>query len=133
MRSFCARSLGLLLGLAIAMGAPARAELAPDSSQSTLHEVVGSGSGGLDAVLKRHKVPPEIRDTAVRGFQLDPDFPAKLPKGTEFRLVYEELPRVLEEVDPRLVLRSIWVRADGKLFDIYRYGWRGITPVYMNQ
>ena len=134
MRSFCARFLWLLVALAMAAGSPAKAEsAAADVQQPTLHEVVGAGSGGLESILKRHKVPPEIRDTAVRSFQLDPDFPAKLPKGTEFRLVYEELPPALEEEDPRLVLRSMWVRSDGKLFDLYRYGWRGVIPVYMNQ
>ena len=57
---------------------------------------------------------------------------AKLPKNSQFRLVYEEISYSLEE-DPRLVLRSIWVMADGRLFDLYRYSWRGPTPVYLNQ
>ena len=57
---------------------------------------------------------------------------ASLPKGSQFRLVYDEIRNSLEE-EPRLVLRSIWVMADGRLFDLYRYSWRGPTPVYLNQ
>jgi murein DD-endopeptidase MepM/ murein hydrolase activator NlpD len=134
MRSISAVLLWLAVALALAAGVPAKAEsVAPAVQGPTLHEIAGTGSGGLDAVLKRHKVPPEIRDMAVRSFQLDPDFPAKLAKGSEFRLVYEELAPALEEEDPRLVLRSVWVRSEGKLFDLYRYGWRGVTPVYINQ
>ena len=134
MRSFCARFLIVLLGAALAAGAPALAEpLGSGIVDPIRHEVTGVGSGSFEALLKKHKVPPEVRDAVLRSFELDPDFPRRLPKQSEFRLVYEELPPALEEADPRLVLRSIWVRADGKLFDIYRYGWRGITPVYMNQ
>jgi murein DD-endopeptidase MepM/ murein hydrolase activator NlpD len=133
MRSFCARFWVCLLAVSITTAA-ARAETVPSSPhEPILHEVAGSGSGSFDAILKKNKVPTEVRDMVLRGFSLDPNFPAKLPKDTEFRLVYDEIPSALEEKDPHLVLRSVWVKAGGKLFDIYRYGWRGVIPVYMNQ
>src|SRR5512134_2917939 len=99
MPSFCARLLMLLAILAAVAGLSAEAGAASDSMQPVPHEVAGSGSGSLDAILKRHKVPPEIRDAALRGFQLDPDFPTKLPKQSEFRLVYEEFPPVIEDAE----------------------------------
>jgi murein DD-endopeptidase MepM/ murein hydrolase activator NlpD len=132
MRFFCARFLLVLLGLVAGSAAWADPAATADG-EPVRHEVTAAGTGALDAVLKKHKVPPEIRDVVLRGFQLDPDFPASLPKGSEFRLVYEELPPALEDQDPRLVLQSIWVKTGDKLFDLYRYGWRGVTPVYMNQ
>jgi murein DD-endopeptidase MepM/ murein hydrolase activator NlpD len=133
MPSYWARLLVLLILLAAATGLPAKGWAASDPLQPVQHEVSGAGSGSLEALLKKHKVPPEIRDAAVRGFQLDPDFPAKLSKQSEFRLVYDEFAPVIEDEEPRRVLRSIWVKTADKLFDLYRYGWRGITPVYMNQ
>jgi murein DD-endopeptidase MepM/ murein hydrolase activator NlpD len=133
MRSFCARFFLCLLTVSAA-AAWARAEPVPSSPYELIqHEVAGSGSGSFDAILKKNKVPAEVRDMVLRGFALDPEFPAKLPKQSEFRLVYDEIPPALEEENPRLVLRSVWVKADGKLFDIYRYGWRGVIPVYLNQ
>ena len=106
MRSFCARFLIVLLAAALAGGGPALAEpLGSGIVDPIRHEVTGVGSGSFEALLKKHKVPPEIRDAVLRSFELDPDFPRRLPKQSEFRLVYEELPPALEEADPRLVLR----------------------------
>ncbi|HXV25908.1 MAG TPA: M23 family metallopeptidase [Alphaproteobacteria bacterium] len=134
MLSFATRFLPISLILVIFAVMPVMAE--PSSSapiEPIRHEVAGLGSGSLEAVLKRHKVPSEVRDLALRGFLLDPQFPKKLPKQSEFRLVYDEFPSALEGERPRLVLRSVWVRAGGKLYDLYRYGWRGVMPVYLNQ
>lgn len=130
----CTRFLPIFLILAIAAVAPVVAE--PTSLLSVepiRHEVTGSGGGSLEAVLKRHKVPSDVSDVVQRGFQLDTKFPKKLPKQSEFRLVYDEFPTAPEQERPQLVLRSVWVKAGDKLYDLYRYGWRGVVPVYLNQ
>jgi murein DD-endopeptidase MepM/ murein hydrolase activator NlpD len=130
----CTRFLPIFLILVIvAIGAAAAEPQSLLPIEPLRHEVAGSGSGAFDGILKRHKVPPEVRDLVLRGFELDPQFPKKLPKQSVFGLVYEEMPSALEEERPRLVLRSVWVKAGGKLFDLYRYGWRGTVPVYLNQ
>jgi murein DD-endopeptidase MepM/ murein hydrolase activator NlpD len=133
MRSVCARLLLFLLVFSSAAASAGAEETTLRAQEPVRHEVTGTGSGSFDAVLKKHKVPTEVRDMVLRGFALDPNFPKKLPKQSDFRLIYDEIPSALEEEEPRLVLRSVWVKADGKLFDIYRYGWRGVIPVYMNQ
>jgi murein DD-endopeptidase MepM/ murein hydrolase activator NlpD len=132
MPAFSARILLTLL-LTAFIGRPLHAEpLSSNDANPVRHEVTGIGSGALEGLLKKNKVPGEIREVVLRSFELDSGFPAKLPKGSQFRLVYEEV-RTSPEEDPRLVLRSIWVMADGRLFDLYRYSWRGPTPVYLNQ
>ena len=81
MRSFCTRFLFVLLAAALAGGAPALAEpLGSGIVDPIRHEVTGVGSGSFEALLKKHKVPPEIRDAVLRSFELDPDFPRRLPK-----------------------------------------------------
>jgi murein DD-endopeptidase MepM/ murein hydrolase activator NlpD len=133
MLAFSARILLMMLLMA-SIGRPAHAEPPPSIDAPPIrHEIAGTGSGGLDGLLKKNKVPANIREMVLRGFKLDPGFPAKLPKGSQFRLVYDEIRNSLEEEEPRLVLRSIWVMADGRLFDLYRYSWRGPIPVYLNQ
>ena len=125
MLAFSARILLMMLLLTASLGRPVHAE--PPASIDTppiRHEIAGTGSGGLEGLLKKNKVPANIREMVLRGFKLDPGFPAKLPKGSQFRLVYDEIRNSLEEEEPRLVLRSIWVMADGRLFDLYRYSWR---------
>ncbi len=129
----CARILPVVFALLATVASEPAAARPPIAKQPVVHEVTGSGSGSFEAVLKRHKVPAEIRDVAVRSFQLDPDFPKKLPKDSRFQLVYEETPALLDAGEPRRVLRSVWVMAGERLFDLYRYSWRGNAPVYFNQ
>ena len=73
MRSFCTRFLIVLLAAALAAGGgPALAEpLGSGIVDPIRHEVTGVGSGSLEALLKKHKVPPEIRDAVLRSFELD--------------------------------------------------------------
>ena len=97
------------------------------------HEVFGSVSGSFEAALKKYNVPMIVADMVLRGFALDPDFPRRLPADSQFKLTYDAIPSPLPESEPRLVLNSVWVLADGKLHDLYRYGWRGLTPVFFNQ
>ncbi len=131
----CAHRLPVLFVLAaLVASAPAVARPPIASNpQPIRHEIAGSGGGSFETLLKRHKVPTEIRDVVLRGFQIDPQFPKKLPKDSRFRLIYETTPSPPKTEDPQLVLRSVWVKAGGRLYDLYRYGWRGITPVYLNQ
>ena len=115
------------LGLATLLSpAPAAA------AEPTPHEVAGTVAGSLAESLKRQKVPPEVVDTAVRAFGFDPDFPKKLPKDAAYKLVFEATPAAADK-RARAVLRSVWVKENGKFHDVYRYGWRGETPVFMNQ
>ena len=115
------------LGLATLLSpAPAHAD------EPTPHEVTGTIAGSLASSLKRQKVPPEVVDTAVRAFAFDPDFPKKLPKDAAYKLVYETKPATADK-KARAVLHSVWVKEGSTIHDVYRYGWRGDTPVFMNQ
>lgn len=131
----CARFLPIwfVLVALVASGPAVARPTIGRSLEPIRHEIAGSGSGSFEAVLKRYEVPAEIRDMALRGFQLDPQFPKKLSKDSRFRLIYEAIPSPLMTEEPRLVLQSVWVKAGEKLHDLYRYAWRGITPVYLNQ
>ena len=123
------RSTLAALGLGLAtLLSPAPAA----GDEPTPHEVTGTVAGSLAQSLKRQKVPLEVVDTAVRAFAFDPDFPKKLPKDAAFKLVYEARPATADR-KARAVLRSVWVKEGGMFHDVYRYGWRGETPVFMNQ
>ena len=63
----------------------------------------------------------------VGSFAVDPNFLESCP--TTLRLIYQFSPPSTAEEKPRPVLRSVWVNAGGTLFDLYRYSWRGVTPV----
>lgn len=121
--TLAALSLGLTTVL---LPSPALAE------EPLSHEVAGAISGSLAGSLKQQKVPTDVIDTAIRAFALDPDFPKKLPKGAAFKLVYETEPGTTD-TKSRAVLRSVWVKEGGRFHDVYRYDWRGDTPVFMNQ
>jgi murein DD-endopeptidase MepM/ murein hydrolase activator NlpD len=125
--------LWILTILAVLTSGHVLAASAPQTPQLIRHEIAGSGSGDFDLLLKRYQVPPEIRAVALRNFSVDPQFSRKLPQNSSFRLVYESSPPTTEGEEPRPVLRSVWVNAGGTLFDLYRYSWRGLTPVYLNQ
>jgi murein DD-endopeptidase MepM/ murein hydrolase activator NlpD len=123
----------LLTLVAVLASGPALADSATQTPQLIRHEIAGSGGGDLDLLLKRYQVPPEVRAVALRSFAVDPQFTRKLPKNSSFRLIYEASPPTTADEKPRPVLRSVWVNAGGTLFDLYRYSWRGVTPVYLNQ
>jgi murein DD-endopeptidase MepM/ murein hydrolase activator NlpD len=125
--------LGTVTLLAVLASGPVLAASATQTPQLIRHEIAGSGGGDLDLLLKRYQVPPEIRAVALRSFTVDPRFPRKLPKDSSFRLIYELSPPATTDEKPRPILRSVWVNAGGSLFDLYRYSWRGVTPVYLNQ
>jgi murein DD-endopeptidase MepM/ murein hydrolase activator NlpD len=130
----CALSFRVLALFAAVTSGPALAAPPIQSSpQPIRHEITGSGSGDLDLVLKRYQVPPEIRAIALRSFAIDQKFSRKLPKNSSFQVIYESTPSPSADEKPQQVLRSIWVNAGGSLFDLYRYSWRGVTPVYLNQ
>src|SRR5215813_13562594 len=118
----------LALLAAFASGPALAAPPTQHSPQPIRHEINGSGSGDFNLVLKRYKVPREIREIALRSFAMDAKFSRRLPKNSFFQVIYESNPSPTADERPREVLRSIWVNAGGTLFDLYRYGWRGVTP-----